>query len=112
MHKNQCRVMRVKGNYLYYTITNPWVCSGVVPCACQYGRWKPLLSILGSEPFHLSQCQIATSLAAHKEWGSEGPTQLVKATTGGSTLGMEISILIPSGGLKIVGNVAKIIDEA
>ena len=34
-----------------------------------------------------------------ESWVSEGPTQLVKATTGGSTLGMEIDILIPSGGL-------------
>ena len=57
--------------YQYYTITNPWVCSGMVPCACQYGSWKPLLSILGNEPFHLKHCQIPTLFTAHKESGTK-----------------------------------------
>ncbi len=57
--------------YQYYTITNPWVSSGVAPCACQYGSWKPLLSILGNEPFHLKHCLILTSFMAHKESGTK-----------------------------------------
>ncbi len=39
-----------------------------------------------------------------RSWVSEGPTQLVRATSGGSTLGMEILIFIPSGGLKQLVN--------
>ena len=57
--------------YQYYTITNPWVCSGVVPCACQYGSWKPLPSILGNEQFHLEYCQLPTVFTAHKESGTK-----------------------------------------